>query len=76
MLCCSPVVETPIFEYCGMFAGVSSNILMNMTMAVMKESVPDFFHKCPYTGIIAAYNMTVYLFMLLTIIIINLLSYR
>ncbi|CAO1364310.1 unnamed protein product [Diamesa hyperborea] len=52
------VVETPVFEYCGIMAGISSNIIMNMTMTVLKESVPDLFHECPYSGRLTAYNMT------------------
>lgn len=42
------VVNVPAIEWCNQMEGLGSNPAMNMAVDLIKESVPQLFHKCPY----------------------------
>lgn len=59
------VVRTPLTNACEFLKGAETNPIFNMMMAVIKDSVPEFFHKCPYevsviSIILISYNIFIY----------------
>lgn len=46
------ILNLPVFEWCSYINGNPNNILVNKMIDLVKDSVPEFFHKCPYKVIV------------------------
>lgn len=53
------VINTKKREWCAIMDGVQTHMYINLVIAVLKESAPKLFHKCPYKGDYQLYNITV-----------------
>jgi len=52
------VMKSPKMDWCGFMEGALSNPLVSSTMEELRNSAADFFHKCPYSGIIDIKNIS------------------
>lgn len=43
-----PVMEPPALEWCSFYNGNSKNVLFNVVLDMVRDSVPGLIHKCPY----------------------------
>lgn len=43
-----PVMDPPMFEWCSFYNGNSKNVLLNVIIDMIKDSVPGLIHPCPY----------------------------
>lgn len=42
------IVNLPAIEWCNQMEGFGKNPAMNMAIDLVKASIPNLFHKCPY----------------------------
>lgn len=54
-----PVITSKPLEFCEMVEGKGTNVLMKMIINLIKDSVPDLIHKCPYVGRMDARNVSI-----------------
>lgn len=53
------VMDTKVINWCEVQHGSMFNPLLNFILDVIRESVPNLFHECPYEGFLEFYNITV-----------------
>lgn len=42
------IINTPAHEWCALMDGLETNPFMKMCIDMIKDDVPQLFHKCPY----------------------------
>lgn len=42
------VMDPPVFEWCSFFVQNSNNVLFNVILDMIRESIVGVLHKCPY----------------------------
>lgn len=50
-----PIMDPPVLEWCSFMSGNSNNVLLNMIIDMIKDSVPGLIHSCPYQVIMSIY---------------------
>ncbi|KAL7015939.1 hypothetical protein ACKWTF_016739 [Chironomus riparius] len=51
-------MKSPKVDWCDFMDGASKNVFMTSLFNELKNSVGDFFHKCPYSGIVDIKNIS------------------
>lgn len=51
-------MKSPKVDWCEIMEGASENVFITSLMNELKKSVGDFFHKCPYSGVINVKNIS------------------
>lgn len=53
------VIDTKLIHWCPLMDGIGSNPFFTVLMDVIKKSIPNLFHKCPYGGVMEFKNITI-----------------
>ncbi|KAL7013682.1 hypothetical protein ACKWTF_015525 [Chironomus riparius] len=53
------VVDTKQINWCQIMDGADYNLFFKLILDIIRKSIPELFHKCPYEGIMKFKNITI-----------------
>ena len=62
------VMDPPVIEWCSFYNGKANNVLFNVILDMVQDSVPGFIHSCPYK-VVHSIPIKIHIFKIFNIIL-------